>query len=710
MFRVPPEGGVTVKVFTGDKIRNVAVVGHGASGKTTLVDALAFVAGSSSRHGSVQQGTALTDYTPDEIERQYSINLALAHAEWNDVKINLIDTPGYLDFVGDALAGIAAADAALIVVSATSGVEVGTEKAWEYATDRGIPRLFFLSQVDKENADFEKVFADVKEHLTPKVVPIEIPVGEGPEFRGIINLFSRKCHMYRKGTKTGEYDEVDIPEEYKDRFERYSQELLETIATTDDDLLERYLGGEEITREEAIEAMKQGVAAGEICPLLCGSATQTYGMRALLSKLTELVPAPTERSVVVAERWGSPEPVELDATDDAPLVAQVFKTVSEPHVGDVTFFRIYSGSLSNGAEVYNAPRGSTEKLNHLSIAQGKDRTEVPKLHVGDIGVVAKLKDTHTNDTLSTETLPVVLPKIPFPEPLTVLSVEVKQRGEEEKLSTGLQKLHEEDPTFTHQFNAELRQTLIGGRGERHLEVILGRMERKFGVHAELGRPKVAYRETFKGRAEGQGRHKKQTGGRGQFGDCWIRIAALPRGSGYEFEDQIKGGVIPNKYIPAVDKGVQEAAARGMIAGYPAVDFKVECYDGSYHDVDSSEQSFKMAGILAFRNVAPKAKPVLLEPILEVEVWTPEDNLGEVMGDLSSRRGQILGSEADGRLTKVKAYVPEAEMYRYSTQLHSMTHGRGGFRWAFSSYQEVPPELADKIREQREKELEEENER
>ena len=376
-----------------------------------------------------------------------------------------------------------AADAALIVVSATSGVEVGTEKAWEYATDRGIPRLFFLSQVDKENADFEKVFADVKEHLTPKVVPIEIPVGEGPEFRGIINLFSRKCHMYRKGTKTGEYDEVDIPEEYKDRFERYSQELLETIATTDDDLLERYLGGEEITREEAIEAMKQGVAAGEICPLLCGSATQTYGMRALLSKLTELVPAPTERSVVVAERWGSPEPVELDATDDAPLVAQVFKTVSEPHVGDVTFFRIYSGSLSNGAEVYNAPRGSTEKLNHLSIAQGKDRTEVPKLHVGDIGVVAKLKDTHTNDTLSTETLPVVLPKIPFPEPLTVLSVEVKQRGEEEKLSTGLQKLHEEDPTFTHQFNAELRQTLIGGRGERHLEVILGRIERKFGVHA-----------------------------------------------------------------------------------------------------------------------------------------------------------------------------------------------------------------------------------
>ena len=697
-----------MKVYTGDMIRNVAVVGHGASGKTSLVDALAFVAGSSTRHGSVPQGTALTDYTPDEIERQYSINLSLAYADWNGVKINLVDTPGYLDFIGDALAGIAAADSALLVVSATAGVEVGTEKAWEYATERGVPRLFFLSLLDKENADFQKVFEDIKEHLTPKVVPIEIPVGEGPDFHGIINLFSKKCHLYKKGTKTGEYDEVDVPPEYQERFERYSQELIETIATTRDDLLERYLGGEEITRDEAIAAMKSAVAAGEIFPLLCGSAIQTYGMRALLSKLTELVPAPVERPPAAGEKWGSAEAVELPPKDDAPFVAQVFKTVSEPHVGDVTFFRIHSGSVSNGSEVYNAPRDSTEKLNHLSISQGKDRTEVPMLHVGDIGVVAKLKDTHTNDTLSTQRVPVVLPKIAFPAPLTVLAVEVKQRGEEDKLSTGLQKLHEEDPTFTHEYNPELRQTLIGGRGERHLEIILGRLQRKFGVHAELGRPKVAYRETFKGKAEGQGRHKKQTGGRGQFGDCWIRISPLPRGSGYEFEDQIKGGVIPGKYVPAVDKGVQEAAARGVIAGYPVVDFKAECYDGSYHDVDSSEMSFKMAGILAFRNVAASAKPILLEPILEVDVWTPDDNLGEVMGDLSSRRGQILGSQADGRLTKVRAFVPEAEMYRYATQLHSMTHGRGTFRWSFSSYQETPPDVAEKVREERRKELEEES--
>jgi len=692
-----------VRVYPAEAIRNVAVVGHGASGKTTLVDALAFVTGSSRRHGSVTDGTALTDYTPDEIERQYSINLALAHAEWRDVKINLVDTPGYLDFIGDMRAGLSAADSALVVVSATGGVEVGTEEAWAFAEELGLPRFFFLSLLDKEHADFERVFRDIKDHVTPKVVPIEIPVGEGVAFHGIINLFSKKCHLYKPGTKNGEYDEADIPAEYRERFETYSQELIETIATTDDALLERYLGGEEISRDETIAAMKRGVLKGELFPLLCGSASLTYGMRALLTKLVELAPSPLERSVI-AERWGTPEPIELQATDDGPFVAQVFKTISEPHVGDVSFFRIYSGEVANGTSVFNAPRDVTEKLNHLSVTQGKERQEVPMLHAGDIGVVAKLKDTHTNDTLSTAAVPVVLPRIPFPPALTVLSIDVKQRGEEDKLSTGLHKLHEEDPTFRHEYSAELQQTLISGRGERHLEVIVGRLERKFGVHAELGRPKVAYRETFKGKAEGQGRHKKQTGGRGQFGDCWIRIVPQPRGAGYEFVDQIKGGVIPSKYVPAVDKGVQEAAVRGVIAGYPVVDFRVECYDGSYHDVDSNEQSFKMAGILAFRTVAQKAKPILLEPILEIEVQTPDENLGEVMGDLSSRRGQILGSEADGRLTKVRAYVPEAELYRYSTQLHSMTHGRGTCSWKLSSYQEVPPDVAQKIAEDHQREL------
>src|SRR3989442_863041 len=597
-----------MRVYKTPEIRNVAVVGHGASGKTSLVDALEFVAGTSKRHGSVKDGTALTDYTPDEIERKYSINLALAVAEWMDAKLNLIDTPGYLDFTGEALAGVYAADGAAVVVSATGGVEVGTEKVWDYCEKRAIPRLFFVSLMDKEHADFEKVYRQVKERLTPKVIPVEIPVGEGPEFHGIINLFSKQCHMYKKGTKAGEYEEVDVPPEYRDRFERYSKELIERIAETDDTLLERYLGGEEIGRDEAIAAMKAGMLKGELFPLFCGAAELTYGTRALLSKLVELIPAPHERPLVGAQRWGSAERVTLKPEDAGRFVAQVFKTISEPHVGDVTLFRVYSGLVKNGQDVYNAPR-------------------------------------------------------------------------------------------------EAGQTLIRGLGERHLEIIVGRLARKFGVHAVIGKPKIAYRETFKARAEGQGKHKKQTGGRGQYGDCWIRIAPLPRGSGFQFVDEIVGGVIPRQYIPAVERGIQEAAARGPVAGYPVVDFKVELYDGSYHDVDSNEMSFKMAGILAFRNVSPNFPPVLLQPILEVEVWTPDEYQGAVMGDLSSRRGQILGTEKDGRLTKVLALLPEAELDRYATILHSLTHGRGTHRQQFHLHQEVPPEVAHKVIEARKKEME-----
>jgi elongation factor G len=693
-------------VYKTPEIRNVAVLGHGASGKTSLVDALAFVAGTSKRHGSVKDGTALTDYTPDEIERKYSINLALAVAEWMETKVNLIDTPGYLDFTGDALAGVFAADAAVVVLAGTAGVEVGTEKVWDYCERRELPRLFFVSLMDKEHADFERVFNQIKERLTPKVIPVEIPVGEGPEFHGIINLFSKKCHLYKKGTKAGEYDEVDVPPEYQARFEKYSQELIESIAATDDTLLERYLGGEEIGRDEAIAALKVGMQKGEIFPLFCGAAELTYGTRALLTKIVELCPAPHERTPVEAQRWGSAEKVSLKADDAGPLAAQVFKTVSEPHVGDVTLFRIFSGKVKNGQDVWNAPREASEKLNHLCAALGKERIEIAELHAGDIGAVAKLRDTHTNDTLSSKDLGLVVPKIPFPEPVITLAVEVKQRGEEDKLSTGLHKLHEEDPTFHHEFNAELGQTLIRGLGERHLEIVVGRLARKFGVHAQTAKPRIAYRETFRGKAEGQGKHKKQTGGRGQYGDCWIRIAPLPRGSGFKFMDEIVGGVIPRQYIPAVERGVVEAAQKGPIAGYPVVDFKVEVYDGSYHDVDSNEMSFKMAGIMAFRNVSANCRPVLLEPIMEVEVWTPDDYQGAVMGDISSRRGHILGTEKDGRLTKVKALVPEAELDRYATTLHSLTHGRGTYRMKFHVYQDAPPDVTAKVTEGRKKELEE----
>jgi len=680
-----------MKEYATTSIRNVAVVGHGGSGKTSLVDALAFVAGSSKRHGRVKDGTALTDYSPDEIEKGYSINLSLAFAEWEGAKINLIDTPGFLDFAGDAAAGIFACDASLIVLSSTAGVEVGTEKVWRQTRAFGHPAVFFVSLMDKEHANFEKVYTDIRDRLTPKAVPVEIPIGEGLDFHGVVNLISRKALQF------------------KEKFERYERDLIEKVVETDDALMERYLAGEEIPHEQLVAAMRVALKKGELFPVLCGASELTYGMRTVLSELVELVPPPSDGDPAHAEKWGTVEKVELQPTDSAPFSALVFKTVSEPHVGDVSIFRIHSGRVTNGAEVYNPARSSLEKLNHLSVSQGKDKVEVGVLHAGDIGVVAKLRDTHSNDTLASETMPVVLPRVPFPDPVIHMAVATKVRGEEDKLSTGLTRLTEEDPTFHWEYNPEVRQTWVRGLGERHLEVILGRLARKFGVHADLLKPKIPYRETIKGRGEGQGRHKKQTGGRGQFGDCWIRMAPLPRGSGYVFEDAIVGGSIPNKFIPAVDRGVQEASARGILAGCPLVDFKVELFDGSFHTVDSNEMSFKLAGIVAFRNVAPECKPILLEPLVDLEVWTPDEYLGGVMGDLSSRRGQILGSEPDGHLLKLKAIVPEAELYKYSTQLHSQTHGRGTYKYTFRQYSEVPPDVAAKIVEEHQKEKKEEKE-
>jgi elongation factor G len=676
-----------MKVYGSSAIRNVAFVGHGASGKTSLVDALAFVSGASRRHGSIKDGTTLTDYSPDEIDRKHTINLGLGYAEWLDTKINLIDTPGYLDYFGEVVSGLHAADAAVVVLSGTGGVEVGTEKVWEVCDRLHLPRVLFVSLMDKEHADFQRVFEDVKTHLTPKVVPVEIPIGDGHDFHGIINLFSGHCHYYKKGTKTGEYDVVPIPPEYESLFQQYNEQLTEAVASTDEDLIERYLGGEEIPRPDFIRAVKRAVVDGEIVPLFCGSGDLTYGTRTLLKKMVELLPSPAEVKPEV----------------DAPLVGRVFKTLSESHVGDVTLFRLYTGEIRNGGEVFNAEHETIEKLNHLSVQQGKERVEIERLSSGDIGSVAKLRDTHTGDTFCWREHPVRLRPIPFPDSVATSAVLVKQRGEEDKLAAGLHKLHEEDPTFHFEYSSELGQTLIHGMGERHFDTILNRLERKFGVHAELVRPRVAYRETIKGKAEGQGKHKKQSGGRGQYGDCWIRMAPLARGSGYEFVDEIVGGVIPNKYIPAVDRGIQEAAVRGVIAGYPLVDFKAECFDGSYHDVDSNEMSFKMAGIMAFRNVAPKARPVLLEPLMDVDAWAPDDVLGDVMGDLSSRRGQILGTEPDGRLTRVRAIVPEAELYKYSTTLHSITHGRGTHREKFHGYAEAPPEISAKVAAENQKE-------
>ncbi len=688
-----------MREYGSKEIRNVAVVGHGASGKTTLVDALAFVSGSSKRHGSIKEGTALTDFSPEEIERKYSINLGCAYAEWMDAKINLIDAPGYADFLGDAIAGLAAADGALVVVSAAAGVEVGTETMFREAVARKDPVLFVVSMLDKEHASFDRVYESIKSRLTTKVIPVEVPIGEGATFRGVLNLFSKKAHLYKKGTKSGEYDEVDVPGDQKALFDKYYQELIETIASTDDAMLERYLEGKEISREDAIAAMKEGMKRGELFPLFCVSAEQTFGTRALLTKIVELMPTAFDMEELHALTGAEGDKtVEIHAKDDAPFAAWVFKTQSEPHVGDVSFFRILSGMVVNGAEMFNPTRNGAEKLGHIGVAQGRERGEVEKLHAGDIGCVAKLKNTHTNDTLSTREHPVRLPAVKFPEPLVQFAVHAANRNDEEKLQAGLHRLHDEDPTFEMHYNAETHETIVSGLGERHLEVNMAKLRRKFGVTAELTKPQIAYRETIKGKGEGQGRHKKQSGGRGQFGDCWVRFAPLPRGEGYVFADEIVGGAIPNKFIPAVDRGIQEASARGVLAGYPLVDFKVECFDGSYHSVDSNEMSFKMAGIQGFKAVAPKCKPVLLEPLDELEISTPGDYLGDVMGDISARRGHILGSDAlpEGRGTLVRAVIPQAELHLYATDLSSMTHGRAGFARKFRGYEEVPAEQAQKI--------------
>ncbi len=690
------------KEYTTEKIRNVAVLGHGGSGKTMLVDALCFVGGTAHRRGNVSEGHALTMTTPEEIEHGISLQLTAAHTDWEGTKINLLDTPGYLDFTGEALAAVRVADAAVIAVSSTAGVEVGTEKVWEYCEDRGIPRMLFISMMDKEHASFDKVYADLRANLTSKAIPVEIPIGEGAAFKGIINLFSGRAHVYKPGTETGEYNEQDVPEDLQSKFDQWSTELQETLATTDEALLERYVDGGEITREEAIEAMAIAMGRGELVPVFCGSASLTYGMRALLRKMAELFPNPVEAGPQIAKRPGLDQEVELTATDDGSFAALVFKTAAEPHVGELSYFRVYSGVAVNGMEAHNPERRAQEKLNHVSIPLGKERLEVPRLHSGDIGVVAKLKDTHTNNTLSSAARPLVLEKIAFPRPDVSVAVRGAARADDDKIGEVLHKLHEEDPTFHSEFNPELGQTIARGLGELHLDVQFERMKRKYNVSVATEQPKIAYRETITKAAAGRGRYKKQTGGRGQFGDCWIRLKPCPRGDGYEFVNNIKGGVIPGKYVPSVNKGVQEAASRGILAGFQVVDFVAECYDGSYHAVDSSDIAFKVAGSLAFREVAQSAHPVLLEPIVEVEVTTPDEYMGDIMGDITQRRGKVQGMVPGAGRTKVKALVPEAELYKYATALRSMTQGRAHHTRTFAGYDPMPSLDARKVIEQMKK--------
>jgi elongation factor G len=690
------------KEYRSEQIRNVVVLGHGGSGKTTLIDALCFITGTSRRHGSVREGTALTMYTEEEVSHGISIQCAVAHAEWDGIKVNLLDTPGYMDFAGDAVAATRVADGAVIVLGATAGVEVGTEKVWEYCEPRGIPRLFFVSMMDKEHADFDKACEEVRRHLTEHAYPAELPIGEGEDFRGVVNLFTGKARMFG----ASEYEEVDVPAELQERASQLRQELFEAIAATNDELLERYLEGGEITSEEALSAMKLAMLGGELFPIFCGAAEKMEGMRTLLRALVHIVPSPVDPPHEMAQRAGLDQVLELKGEEKGPLAALIFKTATEPHVGELSYFRIFSGNVQNGQEVWNATQEKTEKLAHIAIPQGRERLEVERLHAGDIGVVAKLKNSHTNDTLTLQDRPVALQQINFPAADMSLAVRAASRSDEDKIGTGLAKLHEEDPTFDFGYDAELRQTIIRGMGELHLDVQMERLKRKYNVEVVTEDPRIPYRETIRKPAEAQGKYKKQTGGHGQFGDCHVRIKPLPRGEGYRFTDAITGGVIPNKFIPSVDKGVQEASRKGILAGFPVVDFEAECYFGSYHAVDSSDIAFQIAGSMAFQKAAESAQPVILEPIIEVEVVTPETYMGDVMGDLNHRRGRILGMEQDGMKTHIRALVPQAELYKYSTTLRSLTQGRAFHKRKLHGYEEVPANVQGKVIETAQREREE----
>jgi elongation factor G len=685
---------LAARTFSSDAIRNVVFLGHGGSGKTTLVDAICFAAGATNRKGSVAEGTAISDFTPEEKERGISIGTAVAHAVWRDVKLNLVDTPGYLDFAGDAVAGVRVADGAVIMVDAISGVLVGTENVWEYCEGRGMPRIFVVSMMDKENADFEAAVQEIREQFSKDAVPLEIPIGSGDKLRGVVDLLSGRARVFDPQSQKGDYREEDIPGELAQACATAYQQLVEAIAATDDALMEEYFEKETIEPARAAAALKNAMKGGLIYPVVCAAPQKGFGARGLAERLVEIMPSPADATREKA-RIGDQE-TELATSDSGPLAALVFKTTSEPHVGELSYFRIFSGKIAAGATARNPTRSSSEKLGHVAIPQGRERIEVPELHAGDIGVVAKLRDTHTGDTLCNDGQTLVLSGIKFPEADIAIAVKSVKRGDEEKVATGLHKIHEEDPTFSAAYDGELGQMIARGLGEMHIEVAIERLKRRYGVEVETEPPRIPYRETIRKTAEGQGKYKKQTGGRGQYGDCWIRLRPLPPGSGYEFVDGIVGGVIPGKFVPSVDKGVQEAAERGVLAGYKVVDFRAEVFDGSYHSVDSSDIAFKVAGSLAFKSVAANASPVLLEPIYEVEVSVPDEYMGDVIGDLNQRRGRIQGMEPRGRRQVVRAQVPLAELHKYSSTLRSITQGRGSYKMRFLAYEEVPPQITQKI--------------
>jgi elongation factor G len=681
-----------MKVYQTELMRNVVLVGHGQSGKTLLGEVALYQAGVTDRLGSVEEGTTVSDSDPEEIQRKTSISLALLPFEWEGRKVNLIDTPGYADFGGEVAAGLRVADGVVVVVDAGSGVEVQTERYSDQAAEQGLPRLVAISKLDREYTDFARTLGEVREGLRCHAVAVTIPIGSQAELGGVVDLVKGVAYT----SSGGKESEAPIPGEMAGAVAQYREKLIEAAAEADDELMEKYLEEETLSPQEIVQGLRAATLSGKVVPTLAVSGAKAVGVRALLDAIVANLPAPSERPAAKGVNPRTNQQVERPPSPEAAMSALVFKTTADPYAGRLSYFRVYSGVLHSDSQAYNSTRGERERLGTLFCLLGKKQEAVPAVPAGDIGLVAKLHTTITGDTLCDEANQIRLPGIDFPAPVFSLAISAKSRADEDKVGSALARLAEEDPTIQFSMNPDTRESILSGLGDLHLEVIVSRLQRKFGVAVQTGAPKIPYRETIRGASRGQGRHKKQTGGRGQFGDVWMRFEPLPRGAGFEFVDEVRGGAVPRNYIPAVEKGIREALDRGVLAGYPLTDFRAILDDGSSHPVDSSDMAFKMAGAMALQRGVEEAGPILLEPVVEVEVITPGEQMGDVIGVLNSKRASILGMEPKGSNQVVRAQAPLAEMANFASELRSLTGGRGSYQMRFSHYQELPSHLAPPV--------------
>ncbi|MGE0703104.1 MAG: elongation factor G, partial [Vicinamibacterales bacterium] len=678
-------GTPRMKVYDAASIRNVALVGHTGSGKTQLASAILFSTNTINRLGKVDEGTTVTDFDEEEISRKHTLSASLACAEWNKHKINLIDTPGIGNFLSEARAALQVTDVALVVVDAVAGVMVQTEKVWAEAEERELPRIVVLNRMDRDRASLERSLLSLREACSRAVVPLQLPIGEEKDFRGVVDLVSKKAYVY-KTDESGSFKEEAVPAGMTAAVDTAREALIEMVAEADEALMERFFEAGTLTDDELVSGLRSAVASAKVFPLVCASALLNVGIQPLLDAIISYAPSPADRPFRTSDASGA---ATRATSEQDPAAVFVWKTIADPFAGRITLFRVVSGSLKSDTTIYNKTRDVQERLGHLELLQGKTQIPVPELKAGDLGAVAKLKETLTNDTLGDKNDPVTFPPLRFPEPVLSYAIEPKTRGDEDKISTSIHRLEEEDPTIVYSRDPQTKELLLSGQGQIHIEVTVAKLKRRFGVDVNLKPPRIPYRETIRAATEAHGRHKKQTGGHGQFGDCKIRVEPLSRGAEFEFVDDIFGGAIPRQFVPAVEKGIQESRMRGYLAGYPVVDFRVTVFDGSYHDVDSNELSFKMAGSLAFKDAMTRAKPTILEPVMNVEIYAPSDFAGDLMGDLNGRRGRIGGMDTRGSMTIIKAQVPMSEMLTYEQHLTSATGGRGSYHMEYSHYDEVP---------------------